>query len=67
MCGLWQNKQMELGRYFEKMGVISIGGTSFVLKWRLQLTAQGAVVGRGGVELEDVKYPVLLIYDVSSN
>ena len=58
---------MELGRYFEKMGVISIGGTSFVLKWRLQLTAQGAVAGRGGVELEGLKCPVLLMYDKSSN
>ena len=38
-----------------------------MLKWRLQLTAQGAVVGRGGVELEDLKCPLLVIYDVSSN
>jgi len=38
-----------------------------VLKWRLQLTAQGAVVGRGGVVLQDLKCPFLLIYDVSSN
>ena len=48
------------------MGIISIGGTSFVLKWRLQLTVQGAVVVRGGVELEELKCPVLLIYDASS-
>jgi hypothetical protein len=65
VCGLWLNKLVELGRYFEKTAVVWIGETRHESVWQLQLTAQRRS-WRRGVRTFEISIAVNLMYEVVS-